>query len=156
MNRILLWSTLALLAAAVAGCGGGGVKQRVFPPSAAVKELRAANGEWELSLRIQNYGNVGMRVDSVEAAFSLGGHDAGPVVLAPQLVVPAGSAEVVQLRLPAAGAAATAVEEALRGGRPVRYRLEGTITSSEPERRRDRFEHESSLAPVPGLDRVLR
>ncbi len=151
----LLLATLALVV--LSACGGGGVKQRVYPPSLSLQELRLApDGAWELSLRLQNFSNVGMRMDSVEARFELGGHAVTTLRLRPGLVVPAGSAEVLPARVEPPPTAAAAVREALASGGPVRYRLSGSIGSSEPRSRQDDFDFESLLHAAPGLDGVMR
>jgi hypothetical protein len=63
--RLLLLGLIALLSA----CGGGsGVRERIFPPSASVQELAiGSDGRWTLKLRLQNFSNVSMRIDSVAA-----------------------------------------------------------------------------------------
>ena len=146
----------ALLALALAACSTGKPK-RVFPPTASVQQLVAQDdGRWLLSLRVQNFSNVGMRVDSVDANLEVEGADAGRLALRPGIVVPAGSVEVVEASLAPSAAAAAALARVLELRGVLDYRLAGTIASSEPDRRRDDFDFESSLARVPGLADTLR
>lgn len=156
MSRLI---TLLLLALALAACGGGGVKQRVFPPSASIQELAMQpDGSWKLKVRVQNFSNVAMTVDRVEAMLKIGAAQAGKISLAPALSVGPESAEVFDTTLLPLSAAANLVQSATnkRMYGQVAYSLIGTIDSSEPDKRSDEFEFKSQLSTVPGLERVLR
>jgi hypothetical protein len=158
---IRLPSRIAFLSVALlvlAGCTrGDGVRERVFPPTASIQELvQREGGSWTLRLRLQNFSNVGMRMDAVQAQLRLAGSDAGGIVLQPGVIVPPQSAEVVETTLVVSAATAGAVRAALDAGRSVPYVLEGTIRSSEPRKRNDEFTFESQLNAVPGLAGVLR
>lgn len=154
-RRLLLLVALAPLA--LVACGGGGVKQRVFAPTLSVQELRMADdGSWAVSFRLQNFSNVSMRMDTVEARFDLGGQEAARISLSPSLDVPANSAELLKAEVAPSPAAAAALQQALASGTSVRYRLEGRIRSSQPRSRDDGFEFSSLLTPAPGLAGVLR
>jgi hypothetical protein len=159
MHRLparLFFLTLAMLM--LAGCTrGDGVRERVFPPTASIQELvQREGGSWTLRLRLQNFSNVGMRMDALQAQLRLAGSDAGGVTLQPGVIVPPQSAEVVETTLVVSAATAAAVRAALDAGRSVPYALEGSIRSSEPRRRNDEFTFESQLNAVPGLAGVLR
>lgn len=160
MSRNRLLSSLSVLlfcCLVLAACGGGGPRKRVFPPSASVQELTVeADGRWTVALRLQNFSNVTQRFGQVTGTLRVGGHDAGPITLVPDLAVGPESVEIFDLQLAPSPAAAQAVADAIATRRSVRYALDGTITSVEPSRRSDRFEHDSQLTPVPGLAGVLR
>lgn len=147
----------ALCALLLSGCGGGmGVKQQLFPPSMSVQELRIeADGTWSVAFRLQNFSNVGVRMETVEARFDVAGHEAARVSLSPGLVVPASSAELIRTSITPAAVARSGLEEALRSG-SVRYQLKGKIRSSEPRSRNEDFDFSSMLNPAPGLENVLR
>lgn len=150
-SLLLLLATFALV-----GCGGGGVKQRLFPPSASIQELAVqADGSWKLKVRVQNFSNVAMTVDRVEASLKIAAAPAGKIVLTPGVAVPPESAEVFDATLLPLSAAAKLVTSATAGGQ-VPYSMEGSIRSSEPDDRDDEFEFKSQLSSVPGLERVLR
>ena len=154
MRRALIMMALGVM---LAGCGGGGVRERVFPPTVSVQELALqSNGDWALKLRLQNFSNVSMRVDAVDAQLRVAGQDAGPISLQPGVSVPPESAEVVAFTLAPGATAAAEVTQAIAAGRGVRYAVQGTIRSSEPRSRRDDFTFESQLSVVPGLPGVLR
>lgn len=154
LGRWLLIGSILLLSACVAG---DGVRERVFPPTASIQELvQREGGGWTLRLRLQNFSNVGMRMDTVQAQLRLAGTDAGGITLQPGVIVPPQSAEVVETTLVVSAATAGAVRAALDAGRSVPYVLEGSIRSSEPRRRNDEFTFESQLSAVPGLAGVLR
>jgi hypothetical protein len=152
--RLLLLGLIALLSA----CGGGsGVRERIFPPSASVQELAVGtDGRWTLKLRLQNFSNVSMRIDSVAAELHVAGQPAGRIEAQPGLDVPPESAEIVEVVVTPASAAAAAVRAATDQRGNVRYAISGTIRSSEPDSRRDEFSFDSQLSAVPGLAGVLR
>jgi hypothetical protein len=147
-----------LCALMLSACGGGsGVKQQLFPPSLSVQELRIeADGTWSLSLRLRNFSNVGMRMDTVEAVLDVAGHEATTLSLSPNLDVAAGSAELIAIRIAPTASAMAGLQDSLQRGAGVRYQLKGSIRSSVPRNRDDEFEFASQLNPSPGLDGVLR
>lgn len=151
--------SLILLAFALAACGGDGVRQRLFPPSASIQELAVQpDGSWKLKVRVQNFSNVSMTVARVEAQMKIAAASAGRIVITPGVAVPPESAEVFDTTLMPQSAAANHVQNATtqRLGGQIAYSLTGRIESSEPDQRRDEFEFKSRLATVPGLERVLR
>lgn len=155
------WLVLSLLlTTTLIACGGGGVRKRVFPPSLSVQELsEQADGAWALKLRLQNFSNVSMRFDQVQAELTIDGVAAGSLSLQPALVVGPEGAEIVNLAFVPSSEAASRVRAALEARRSLRYAVNGTIRSSEPDERgsrRDEFSFESQLSAVPGLAGVLR
>lgn len=158
MRRLARFALCLATCVLLAGCGGGGgIRERVFPPRATVQELAVQpDGRWALKLRLENFSNVPMRFDRVEATLKVATAQAGTLALQPGVSVGPESAEVIDLTLAPSSAAANHVQAAgVRRG-SVAYELTGTIHSSEPERRRDAFEFKSQLSAVPGLTGVLR
>jgi hypothetical protein len=148
---------LPLLAVVVllAGCSSG-PRREINPPRASLQELAVqADGQWRLSVRLQNFSNVGTSFVSVDAALDVAGEAAGPVKAQPMLLVGPNSAEVVTVVIAPTAAAKTAVAASLAARRGVRYRLAGRIRTQDPDGNHA-FEYESTLDPVPGLDGVLR
>lgn len=158
LSRTLV-ALLTLFIATLTACGGGGgVRQRLFPPTLSVQELAVqADGRWKLKLRMQNFSNVSMRITTVDAQLRVGGDEAGTIALQPGMSVPPESAEVVEFSLQPTAAAAATVKAAIEAGRSVRYAVQGTIHSNEPRSRRDEFTFDNGqLSAVPGLTGVLR
>lgn len=154
--RLLLWLLVAILAGLLGACASG-PKKRIFPPSASVQELRVLDdGRWELDLRVQNFSTVAMRFEQLRAELSVAGEPAAAIDHAVADSVPPNSAEVVRITLTPSASAATAVRDALQSRRGLGYRLAGTLSTSEPGTRQDRFEFDSALTPMPGLEGVLR
>lgn len=127
----------------LAACGGGPVK-RVSAPTASLQELTVrADGSWHLLVRLQNFSNVPMAFNAIDAGLEIGDQKAGSVTMALDLYVPGESADVFEANLtPVAG---------MRPGNPdFAYRLHGTIRSSDPDGD-FKFERKSRLTNAPGL-----
>ena len=154
MRRALPLLFVALILSA---CGGDGIKKRIFPPSASIQELAVqTDGSWLLKVRLQNFSNVSMRFDSIDAELTFGPASAGRITLATAVDVGPESAEVAEVRIVPQSAAANPIQNALMRRRSVNYKLEGEIVSSLPRSRDDDFVFESQLTAVPGLTGVLR
>lgn len=157
MRRALCWLSILFVCLLLIACSGAGPKKRVFPPSMSVQQLELQpDGRWLVSLRLQNFSNVPMRFDAVDATFWVGQTEVGRIALTPAIDVPGNSVEVLPTTLTPPAAAVNAVDAVLQSRAGIRYRLEGSIRSSEPQRRSDDFTFESSLTAVPGLTGVLR
>lgn len=144
LRRVVALVALCILAA----CGGGPVK-RVSPPTASVQELTVQpDGRWHLLVRVQNFSNVSMRFDRLEATLAVTGKEIGKLSLPIALDIAPTSADVIEATLaPTAGARLEAAELA--------YELKGRITTSEPKGD-FAFERASRLSPVPGLAHTWR
>lgn len=146
-----------LFALLLSACSGGGERKRVFPPSASVQELTVGgDGAWTLALRLQNFSNVPQRFTGLDAELAVDGQAAATLHPPTDITVGPESVEILSVALTPSSSAADAVRHALESRRSLRYTLTGEIASSEPDRRRDDFVHESQLTPVPGLPGVLR
>lgn len=149
---------LLLGALALAACSSGPVR-RVSEPTARIQQLTvAADGDWQVDLRVENFSSIPMRFDSLDLGLEIGGQDAGRLRADPALAVGPESAEVVRIELAPAAGAKLAVANALATGRSIDYRLQGRATAvPEDEGARDfDIEHRSALSPAPGLPGVLR
>lgn len=148
---IILTTTLIL-----AACGHGPVK-RIFPPTASIQELVVqADGQWQLRVRIQSFSNVSHTVSQVSAQLKIDGIEAATVQLSPNIAIGPQNAEVEDLLLTPSPAAAARVNAALESGQRVDYALSGSLTSTAPNKRRDDFNFDGQLWPMPGLPGVLR
>lgn len=148
-------ASLLLFVVALAGCFGGPIK-RVYPPQATVQELTVLpDGQWLLKVRVQNFSEVAMEFDRVEADLQINGTAAGHIDIASPLTVGPGSTEIVDHRFYPAAAVKPGFDARVANRSAVRYRLSGHIHSRLP-RGDYPFEYESSLSPTPGLSGVLR
>lgn len=140
---------LAIIVALVlSACGSGPVK-RVWPPTASVQELSLlADGSWRLLVRVQNFSNVPMTFDLLEASVEVGGKAIGNISKSLDLDVSPESADVFETTLAPGATGALA-------GKDFAYQLKGRITSHEPKGDFP-FEHTSRLSPVPGLPDTWR
>lgn len=144
LRPILVIILLALLSA----CSSGPVK-RISPPTASVQELSmAADGQWQLSLRLQNFSNVPMTFDRLDAILTINGEEAGRIESALNLDIPGGNADIFQ-----AGLTPSQTLPTLSG--QLAYELKGHIRSSDPKKSYP-FERSSQLMPAPGLDKTWR
>lgn len=151
---LLFLSCAALLAA----CHRGDIK-RVSEPAASLQQLSvAANGDWKVELRLQNYSTMSMVYDAVDLQVTVEGQPAGTLGSKPGFSIGPGFADVVTLDLKPAPAARMAVANALAGGGMLTYTLSGSIAVT-PEGQKPRsfdIESRNTLSPAPGLTGVLR
>ena len=143
---------------AMAACGGGVVK-RVSEPAASIQQLSvAADGNWEVQLRLSNFSSMPMRFASVSLKLTVGDAEAGTLQSSPALEIGPESADVVTVALVPSSAARLLVADTLAGRRALPYTLEGSVAAAPRDRGQRTFEVKarSSLSPAPGLPGVLR
>lgn len=147
--KILHLVVVATLAAVLAACGSGGVK-RVSPPTAGVQELVVQpDGQWTLTLRVQNFSSIPMTFATLDAKLQITGREIAAVSARLDVEIPAESAEIFTIAItPAASSTLSAAHD-------FAYTLAGTIDTSEPKRKFP-FERTSRLSPVPGLTNTWR
>src|SRR5688500_62795 len=105
-----------LVAAAIAGCGGGGPVKRVSEPAASIQQLTVRpDGQWSVDLRLDNFSSVPMRFDGLSVEVTIGGEPAGTLAGNPGLSVGPESADVATVTLAPASAAKIVVADALSG-----------------------------------------
>ena len=147
---------LAAVSLALTACSKGPPK-RVFPPTASIQQLTVQNsGQWELHVRVQSFSNVPHTVSDLSAQLHIDGLEAGSVKLGPDITIGPQSAEIEAFVLQPSTEAASRIAKALESNRSATYQLRGTLTSNHPDKRRDNFQFEGQLWPVPGLTGVLR
>jgi hypothetical protein len=161
MHPIVRRFALPALAASVlclAACGGrsGLEKKQINPPRASVQQLTVlANGQWRLVLRLQNFSNRATKFEAMNARLRFAGQDAGAVSASPGIDIGPQAADTVEATITPTLEGKVAVASALSAGQPIRYRIAGTIDTTQRDGDYD-FEYESSLNPAPGLPGVLR
>jgi hypothetical protein len=143
IRSLCAFAIVALVTLVLAGCFGE--TKNIFPPRASIQQITVqADGSWRVQLRLQNYSNV-----SIEMA----GNPAGSVSASPAMRIGPESADVIDVSLVPAPAAAQAIAAAHAGN--LRYRIAGRITTTDPQGDYQ-YTFESVLSPVPGLNGVLR
>src|SRR5690242_9575170 len=82
----------------LSACGPG---TKLQPPTASIQQLKVLpGGQWQLTLRVQNYSyDTGMHVYALDADLDLGDKNAGHVSVSPDLDIPAMSADVANATL---------------------------------------------------------
>lgn len=133
-----------------------GPRKRVNPPKASIQQLAVQpDGRWKLSLRLQNFSNVGTAFATIDAKLTIGGQDAGRVVVNPGITVGPESADVVEATLTPNLGGKLVVASALAAGQSTTYTLSGNISTSKPKGEYQ-FSYDSRLDPAPGLNGVMR
>jgi hypothetical protein len=134
------------MAGLIAGCGGGPVR-RITPSAVSIQQLIAQpDGQWRLTLRIQNYSTVAMHYAALHGTLHIAGADVGSLDLKPDLDIPPNSADVIDATLHATAK--------LPAG-DIDYKITGTIDTSEPKEN-FKFDRSSRLSPAPGLPGTWR
>lgn len=156
MRRTAFFLIPFVLMCLLVSCSSG-PRKRIFAPTASIQELAVQpDGQWQVRLRIQSFSNVPHTVSELSATLRIDGIDAATLRLTPTVAIGPQSAEVEDITITPTPDAAARVTAALASGRRVDYALNGTLVSSDPDRRRDTLNFEGQLWPVPGLPGVLR
>lgn len=138
---------MLVLACLVAACSTGPV-MKVHPSSASIQQLAVQpNGDWKITLRIQNFSTMSMHYSALDAKFVVAGVDAGEIRLAPDLDIVANNGDVIETILKTSAK--------LPAGGDFAYQLKGTIDTSEPKAH-FRLDYSSRLSPVPGVPNTYR
>lgn len=143
------------LSALLAACSSA-PRKIINPPRASIQQLVVqADGQWLLTVRLQNFSNVSTAFQTVTAKLVLGEQDAGTMTLSPGITVGPESADVLTTTLRPALGAKLMVASALASGQSLRYVVSGKIVTSEPKGNYS-FTFDSTLNPAPGLSGVMR
>jgi hypothetical protein len=152
IRSLCAFAIVALVTLLLAGCFGE--TKNIFPPRASIQQITVqADGSWRVQLRLQNYSNVSTTFGTVDAKIEMAGNPAGSVSASPAMRIGPESADVIDVSLVPAPAAAQAIAAAHAGN--LRYRIAGRITTTDPQGDYQ-YTFESVLSPVPGLNGVLR
>ena len=140
----------------LAGCGAG---TKLQPPTASIQQLQALpNGQWQLTLRVENYSyDTAMHVYALDADLTLGGANAGHVSVSPGLDIPAMSADTATATITPAAEARTALTNAK--GNAIAYELKGKLNVGKGESGKSEsfdLDGKGYLSPVPGVANTWR
>lgn len=157
MHRFRFPVAALALTLLLAACGGGrAIPERVWPPRATLAELRTGeDGQWQITLRLQNFSTVAMRFDRLELALSIENQPAGTLARTESIEIAPSLAEPLHFSLQPGSEAAAALAAALQAGRGVRYQIKGQTLSGEPHGQWP-LDYQGVLTPVAGLAGVLR
>ena len=137
----------ALAATAFLAACSSGPPRRITPSVVSIQQLVAApDGQWRLTLRIQNYSTVATHYTALNGTLHLAGVDVGAIALTPGLDIPPNSADVFE---------ATVKATAQLPAADLAYTIAGKIDTSEPETH-FKFDRSSRLSPAPGLPGTWR
>ncbi|MHB1057752.1 MAG: hypothetical protein ACYC0F_07715 [Rhodanobacter sp.] len=157
--RLLRWIIPALLLA-LAACGPA--KKSVYPPNVSVQQLVVLpNGQWQLTVRIQNNSYAGMDFKSLDGQLQVA--ELVPVRLHAtfDLDIPALAGDVIQLDVLPTTAMTQALQAIAGKGSAgaLAYRVSGS-SSARPEQedkpRAFDFSGNDWLSPVPGIPDTYR
>lgn len=133
------------MAGLISGCGGP--VKRITPSAVSIQQLVVQpDGQWRLTLRIQNYSTVAMRYAALHGTLHIAGADVGSIELKPDVDIPPNSADVID---------ATLHSSAKLPAGDIDYKISGTIDTSEPKEN-FKFDRSSRLSPAPGLPGTWR
>lgn len=160
MGRLLRCAVLVCLVAGLVACGPP--RKSVFPPTVSVQEMATLpNGEWRLTMRIQNNSYGSMDFHSLDGELKVG--ELVPVRLHTRfdLDIPAFAADITQITvLPTAEMTAALKAAAVKGSAgSVPYSVSGSANAKpeqEKEARDFTFHGNDWLSPVPGIPNTWR
>lgn len=139
---------------------GCGPTHHVFPPEISVQQVRvSANGDWNLTVRMQNYSyDSSVHFDHVHAELSINKMPTATFDIHPDLDVAQKSADVAHVTIRPDTAARKALAAAT-GTLGVAYTIKGQVqVTGEDSRKPSDFpiDHHGWLSPVPGIANTYR
>ena len=160
MKRLSRGLLLLMLAGALIACGPP--RKSVFPPDVTIQQLVvSANGQWQLTLRIQNNSYGEMQFTALDGSLQIA--DQLPVRLHTTFKrdIPALSGDVIALQvLPTATMPKALQAVAAKGSAgSLPYRIGGSATAKPEQERKPRdfaFNGTDWLSPVPGIAHTYR
>lgn len=129
---------------------------RYYPPQASLQQLqRLPDGSWQAQIRLQNFstGPVAFRELALKVRILEGEWSELEAAKLPK--IGANAAEVVDVPVVFTAVTRAQLDNRLAESQPLRYRLEGSVRSVDPNRRYE-LNYDGRLNPAPGLDGVYR
>lgn len=160
MKRLLRGFLLILLGAGLAACGPA--RKSVFPPTLSIQQLTVlANGQWRVTLRIQNNSYDEMDFTSLDGQLKIGA--LAPIRLHATFErdIPELAGDVVPLDVLPTAAMNQALRDAASKGSAgsVAYQIKGSSRARpEQEKNARDFDFDGSgwISPVPGIPHTWR
>jgi hypothetical protein len=160
LRRVVTPFLLALLALVLVACGPA--KKSVFPPTVSIQQLQVLpDGQWELTLRIQNNSYAGMDFRSLDGQLQI-------AALAPvrlhgtfELDIPQLAGDVVPLKVWPTDAMTRALQAVADKGSAasLAYSISGSTTAKPEQESKARafdFSGKDWISAVPGIAHTFR
>lgn len=157
--RLLRW-IIPVLLLSLAACGP--TRKSVFPPKVSVQQLvEQADGQWQLTLRIQNNSYAGMDFSAIDGQLQIADQVPLRVHLRFDRDIPALAGDTVRLNVLPTPAMVQALATARAKGSAgaLAYQLGGTATAQPEQENKPRdfdFNGTDWLSPVPGIAHTWR
>lgn len=157
--RLLRW-IIPVLLLGLAACGPA--KKSVFPPTVSIQQLVVLpDGQWQLTVRIQNNSYAGMEFRSLDGQLQIA--ELGPVRLHGtfELDIPQLAGDVTNLKLWPTAAMSQALQAIADKGSAaaLAYRISGsTVAKPEQESKARAFDFSGNdwISAVPGIPHTFR
>jgi hypothetical protein len=158
--RLLRWIIPALLLAFLAACGPA--KKSVYPPNVSIQQLVVQpDGQWQLTVRIQNNSYAGMDFKSLDGQLQIA--ELVPVRLHAtfDLDIPELAGDVVRLELLPTAAMSQALQAIADKGSAgaLAYRVSGSASAKPEQEDKARafdFNGNDWISAVPGIPNTYR
>lgn len=150
MRKLVLLVAVTLLSACAP-------TRPIFPPAANIQEIRQLpDGQWRVTVRLQNYALRGMHFTQLNLSLSIDGQAAGNTQSPLDLDIAETNSDVVLLTLQPATVARKALLDDKDGN--IAYALAGSVRAGPDagDQRVFPLSHQGYLSPVPGLPDAWR
>ncbi len=160
MKRLLQGLLLLVLTGALLACGPA--RKSVFPPNVTIQQLVVLpDGQWQLSLRIQNNSYGEMDFTSLDGQLQVADHVPVRLHVTFKRDIPALAGDVIPLNVLPTTAMTDALQAVAAKGSTgsLGYRLTGSTTAKPEQENKPRtfdFSGTDWLSPVPGIAHTYR
>jgi hypothetical protein len=159
--RLLRWiMPILLLCVTLAACGPA--RKSVYPPNVTIQQLSVLpNGQWQLTVRIQNNSYGEMDFTSIEGSLQIAQLVPARVHATFERDIPALNGDVIQIEiLPTAEMIQMAQAVGGKGSAgTLAYRISGSATAKPEQEDKSRsfdFDGNAWISPVPGIAHTWR
>lgn len=158
--RLLRWIIPALLLVALAACGPA--KKSVYPPSVSIQQLVVLpNGQWQLTVRIQNNSYGGMDFKSLDGQLQIAALVPIRLHATFDLDIPELAGDVVRLDVLPTTAMSQALQAIADKGSAgaLEYRVSGSASAKPEQEDKARafdFNGNDWISAVPGIPNTYR
>lgn len=160
MKRLFQVPMLILLATGLIACGPA--RKSVFPPSLSIQQLvQQPDGEWQLTLRIQNNSYSAMDFKSIEGQLQIAALIPIRLHATFERDIPELAGDVIQLDVLPTPAMNQALQAAAGKGSAaaIAYRISGSASARPEQEKQPRdfsFNSNAWISPVPGIANTWR